>query len=88
VRRGAGRVRGEGYQADRALALTFFTLVLLTPPILLIFDVPIFIFGIPLLHIYCFGVWLIAIAFGALLSTRLKDESAGPQSSADSDGRG
>ena len=32
---------------------------LLTPPILVIFDAPVLIFGIPLLHVYCFAVWLV-----------------------------
>jgi hypothetical protein len=61
----------EGRYSERALALTIATLVLLTPPILTIFSVPVFIFGIPLLHVYSFTVWLLAIACGGWLATRL-----------------
>ena len=71
MKRDPGLVRAEGRLADQSFALTLFTLVLLTPPILTIFDVPVLIFGIPLLHIYCYGVWLLAIAAGAVLAPRL-----------------
>lgn len=60
--------------ADRALVLTVVTLVLLTPPILNIFNAPILVFGIPLLHAYCFGVWLVAVILGGWISTRLVAE--------------
>jgi len=56
--------------SDRALVLTFTTLILLTPPILGIFDMPLLIFGVPLLHVYSFAVWLAAIACGCWLSHR------------------
>ena len=44
------------------------TFFLLTPPILSIFNAPALVFGIPLLHVYCFAVWLIAIACGGWLA--------------------
>jgi hypothetical protein len=56
---------------DRSLALTIAAFILLTPPVLTIFDVAVLVFGIPLLHVYCFAVWLAAIAAGALLAPRL-----------------
>ncbi len=62
---------GEGRLADRALVLTVATFVLLTPPILGIFDVSVPIFGLPALHVYCFAVWLVVIALGAMLASRL-----------------
>jgi hypothetical protein len=68
----------EGRLAERALVLTVATLVLLTPPILTIFDVPVTIVGIPLLHVYCFATWLIAIALGAWLATRMQAGRANP----------
>jgi hypothetical protein len=61
----------DGRLTERAFALTLLTLFLLTPPIITIFDVPIFVFGIPLLHVYCFSVWLVAIAIGGILSARM-----------------
>ncbi len=66
----------EARLTDRAFVLPLLTLVLLTPPIVTIFDVPIFFFGIPLLHIYCFGLWLAAIAAGGILSSRIAGRRA------------
>jgi hypothetical protein len=66
----------EGRLAERALVLTVATLILLTPPILTIFDVPVTIAGIPLLHVYCFATWLIAIALGGWLATRMEEGRA------------
>ena len=66
----------EGRLAERALVLTVATLILLTPPILTIFDVPVTIAGIPLLHVYCFATWLAAIALGGWLARRMDRGSA------------
>ncbi|MCB1486870.1 MAG: hypothetical protein KDJ88_05355 [Bauldia sp.] len=63
--------------ADRAFVLPVLTLLLLTPPIITIFDVPVFLFGIPLLHIYCFGLWLAAIVAGGLLARRMANSGTG-----------
>ena len=63
--------RPESRWIDRSLVLTFAAFVLLTPPIILIFNAPIFLFGIPLLHLYCFAVWFLAVIAGAYLSARL-----------------
>ena len=57
--------------AERALVLTVATLILLTPPILTIFDVPLTVIGIPLLQVYCFAIWLVAIALGGWLAKRM-----------------
>jgi hypothetical protein len=40
-----------------------------------IFDLPVFVYGIPLLHVYCFAVWLVAIAIGGYLATRMNEDS-------------
>jgi hypothetical protein len=69
----------EGRLAERALVLTAATLVLLTPPILTIFDVPVTIVGIPLLHVYCFATWLVAIALGGWLAARMQTGRANPE---------
>jgi hypothetical protein len=65
---------GRGRLADRSLVLTVATLILLSPPIVTIFNVPRLVFGVPLLHVYCFGVWLAAILAGARLAARLGSE--------------
>jgi hypothetical protein len=57
--------------ADKALVLAIATLVLLTPPVIAIFDVSVLVFGIPLLHAYAFTVWLGAIAAGGVVARRL-----------------
>ena len=69
----------SGRSSDRALVLTFTTLILLTPPILGIFDMPVFIFGVPLLHVYSFAVWLAAIGCGCWLSHQAGEEHAPPR---------
>jgi hypothetical protein len=67
----------EGRLSDRAFVLTVTTLILLTPPIVVIFDVPVLILGIPLLHVYCFAVWLAAIVAGGVLATRMSAARSG-----------
>ena len=61
----------EGRLTDGAFVVAVLAFILLTPPIIAIFDAPVFVFGIPLLHIYSFGVWLAAIVAGGVLSTRI-----------------
>jgi len=81
-------VRPEGRLAERALVLTAATFILLTPPILTIFDVPVTIAGIPLLHVYCFATWLVAIALGGWLARRMDrgDTAADPGEAHSGDG--
>jgi hypothetical protein len=57
--------------AGRVFVLPIVAFFLLTPPILSIFNVPALVFGIPLLHVYCFAVWLAAIAAGGWLARRM-----------------
>ncbi len=64
-------VRTGGRVADRAFVLPIVAFFLLTPPILGIFNAKLFVFGIPLLHVYCFAVWLAAIACGGWLARRM-----------------
>jgi uncharacterized membrane protein YraQ (UPF0718 family) len=71
-------VRAEGRISDRAVVLTVVTFFLLTPPILNIFNLPALIFGIPLLHVYCFAVWLAAVACGGWLATRMAAQDGEP----------
>jgi hypothetical protein len=78
VKRDPIPVRGGGRLADRAFVLPVAAFFLLTPPILGIFNQPVPVFGIPLLHVYCFAVWLIAIAFGGFLASRMAAEGEAP----------
>jgi hypothetical protein len=71
--------------ADRSLVLALTTLALLTPPAIMLFDRPVAFFGVPLLHIYCFAVWLIGIGLSAAISARLArtDDAGGVPGDAD-----
>jgi hypothetical protein len=71
VKREQTYVGSGGRLADRAFILPVVAFFLLTPPILGIFNVPALIFGIPLLHVYCFLVWLAVIACGGWLARRM-----------------
>jgi hypothetical protein len=77
---------------DRSLVLTIATFIVFTPPVLTVFDVPILLFGVPLLHVYCFAVWLAAIVAGALLAPKLMrasdDEQLPRRHGSDGDGAG
>lgn len=76
---------------EAALLLPIVGFLLLMPPLLSIFGGPILILGLPILPAYVFGVWLLLIVAGALLSRRLEkavrddrgaarepDDAAGP----------
>ena len=45
----------------------------LLPPIALVFDKPINVFGIPLVVLYVFGTWLTLIVLAKVLSDRFQD---------------
>ena len=83
MKRDAAQARTGGRLTDRAFALPVVTFFLLTPPILGIFNSPALVFGIPLLHVYCFAVWLAAIACGGWLARRLAAEGEDAAGEAD-----
>jgi len=60
----------RGPSGERHLALFLLGLVLLSPPLLSIFNGPGWLFGIPLLYIYLFAVWGALIGLIALASER------------------
>ena len=64
-------MRFEGRLADRALVLATASFNLLTPPVVGLFAGPVLVFGIPLLLVYCFGVWLLVILLGGRLAAHL-----------------
>jgi hypothetical protein len=71
-----GPLTPESRLADKVLVLAIATFVLLTPPMIAIFDLPVALFGIPLLHVYAFGVWIAAIVIGGVISRRLMRRQA------------
>jgi hypothetical protein len=52
---------------DRLIALFLLGVLLLTPPMMAIFNVEELVFGIPLLFLYLFGAWLIVVLLLALI---------------------
>ena len=50
----------------RALALFFFAVLAFSPALLAIFSRPVFLFGVPMLYLYLFGVWGLVVAFVGL----------------------
>ncbi len=77
MNRDPSTLRQEGRLVDRAFILTVVTLLLLTPPILNIFNARLLVFGIPLLHVYCYGVWLTAVACGGWLAAHMGGDEPG-----------
>lgn len=56
---------------DAALLVPLGCLLLFMPPYVGIFDLPGFLFGIPLLYIFIFSVWFIGIVLTAVIAIRL-----------------
>jgi hypothetical protein len=54
-------MRGEGI-GDRLIALFLFGVLLLTPPLMAIFNVDRLILGIPVLYLYLFGAWIVLVS--------------------------
>ncbi len=57
---------------NAAVLLPFVGLFLLLPPFITLFTGPLQVFGMPLLVVYLFGVWIALVVAAALLSSRLK----------------
>ncbi len=60
---------------ETAALMLWFGIVLLTPPVILIFDKPLELLGVPLPVLYIFCVWLLLIAGSAILARTLPDSS-------------
>ena len=52
------------------IALFLLAVLLLTPPLLIVFNQPTRLFGVPLLYLYLFVVWAVLIALVALTVER------------------
>lgn len=62
---------------DRLIALFLLGVLLLTPPMMAIFNVELLVLGIPLLFLYLFGAWLIVVLLVALILRAGKDADGG-----------
>lgn len=56
---------------EAAVLLPIFGLLLLMPPVIALFVVPVYFTGIPLIVLYLFGVWLALIGCAAWLGRKL-----------------
>ncbi len=52
----------SGATRDWSIVTFLFAVLALNPPILTIFSVEVFVFGIPLFYLYLFTVWAIIVA--------------------------
>jgi hypothetical protein len=52
------------------IALFLLAVLLLTPPLLIVFNQPTRLFGVPLLYLYLFVIWAVLIALVALAVER------------------
>jgi len=53
---------------DWSIVTFLFAILALNPPVLTIFSVEVFLFGIPLLFLYLFAVWVMIIAMVAWIA--------------------
>ena len=60
----------EVRRRDRLIGLFLLALVLLDPPLLLLFGGGDTVFGLPLLYVYIFAAWLLIIATVAWIAER------------------
>jgi hypothetical protein len=58
---------------DVAAILPFGLAVMVLPPVILVFATPVTVFGLPLILLYVFGIWALAILSAFLLARRLAD---------------
>jgi hypothetical protein len=63
-----------------AFCLPLFGLALLMPPALLVFALPVELFGLPLIVLYIFGIWASLIGAAVFLARRLRPDAAPPSS--------
>lgn len=73
---------------DAALLLPLAGALLLLPPYIRVFDQDVTVLGLPLLHVYLFGIWLLGIVLTAMLSRRLARHIAAPTEDGQDGGNG
>lgn len=57
-----------GATGEWSVVTFLFAFLALNPPLLTIFSVEVFLFGIPLLYLYLFAVWAIIVALVAWIA--------------------
>lgn len=73
---------------ESALLAPIGGLLLFMPPYIRIFDQPSSLFGIPILHIYIFSVWLAGVVLTAEIARRIAQRDRWPDPHADKDRQG
>jgi hypothetical protein len=66
-------VARTGRASERAVALFLLSVLAFSPFVLSIFNVPAFLFGIPLLYVYLFLAWGVVIALLAMTAVAGED---------------
>jgi len=64
----------ENKKSKRLVALFLFGFVMLNYPILSLLNRKVFVFGLPLLYIYIFGIWGLLILLSAWVTMRRSRE--------------
>lgn len=61
-------MKRAGHKKEWSVVLFCVSLLVLFPPILSLFDKPVFVFNLPLAYVVLFGIWgviIVAVALGA-----------------------
>jgi len=74
---------GLGAVRARSLGLFFLALLAFSPPLLVVFSRHAFLFGVPVLYVYLFGVWVGVILCIARNAFPRSSSSAPPGDGAD-----
>lgn len=59
---------------ERQVALFLLGVLMFVPPLLVVFDRPVKVGGIPLLYLYLFAAWSVLIALTAAMSRAFEDD--------------
>lgn len=76
---------GQGTR-DAALVLPFAVGLLLLPPLVLVFAKPLLVGGIPLIVLYIYGVWALAVLSAFLIARKLEHQEQAAAEGEGSDG--
>jgi hypothetical protein len=63
---------GRDRAQEQLVALFVFGAVLLLPPLLVIFNQPVRVLGVPVLYLYLFLVWVAVIGLAAAVARRIE----------------
>ena len=67
----------RGRTHERLCALFLLGVALLLPPLLLVFNHPVRVLGVPVLYLYVFLAWALIIALAAAVARTIPDEEPG-----------